>query len=117
MRAGLAAYVDDDNFAALYLDAYYSNIVIYERVGGQRNDKTYKIKMEEDFDYSAKHTLRAVRSGENVFYFVDGELVAEHTLKLAPSKVALITEDAQARFSDVVRRIGGRVEEISWARL
>ena len=111
---GFAAYVDDDNFAALYLDAYYSNIVIYERVGGQRNDKTYKIKMEEDFDYSAKHTLRAVRSGENVFYFVDGELVAEHTLKLAPSKVALITEDAQARFSDVVRRIGGRVEEISW---
>ncbi len=116
-RAGaFAGYVNDNNFAAIYIDAYYSNIVIYERLGGQSSDKTTNIKMPKDFDYFANHTIRIVRAGKTFTYYVDGEIISTRSFALGASKVALITEDAQARFSNVSRLIGGTEEKISWSK-
>ncbi len=112
---GFAAYVDNNNFAAVYIDAYYSNIVIYERRGSKSSDVTTKIKMPDGFDYYANHNIKVVRSGSTFTYYVDGNIIAERTLSLAASKVALITEDAQARFANVVRKVSGTAENISWS--
>lgn len=112
---GFAAYVDDDHFAAVYLDAYYGNIVIYERANGQDSDVTTNIRMPEDFDYHASHNFRIVRSGNTFTYYVDGEKIAERTLSLAASKVALITEDAVARFANVQRIVDGEAETLSFS--
>lgn len=111
---GFAAYIDDNNFAAFYVDAYYSNIVIYERSGGKPSDITTNIKMPDGFDYYADHNLKAVRRGRTFEYYVDGKLIASRTLSLGASQVALITEDAQARFANVVRTVGGELENIAW---
>lgn len=113
---GFAAYVDDNSFAAVYVDAYYSRMVIYERRNGQSSDVTVNIKMPDGFDYFANHNIKVVRS-VNVFrYYVDGMLIATRTLALAASEIALITEDAQARFANVVRKVNGSdvAEKISW---
>ena len=106
--------MDDDHFAAIYVDAYYSNIVIYERENGQPSDNTIKIDMGEGFDYDAPHLIRAEREGNCFRYYVDGELIAERTMNLAPSSVALITEDAQARFDRVSRTLDGVGENLTW---
>ncbi len=116
-RAGLfAGYVDDNQFLAFYIDAYYSNIVIYERTNGQSSDKTTNIKMEAGFDYYAEHSLKVVRSGNHFAFYVDGKLVDERTVALGPSKIALITEDAMARFANVTRIIAGAEESITWSQ-
>ncbi len=112
---GFAAYIDDNNFAAIYIDAYYSNIVVYERRGTQSSDVTTKIKMSDDFDYYAEHRIKAVRVGRTFTYYVDGIRIATRILDIGASKVALITEDAQARFANVVRKIGGTPESIAWS--
>ena len=111
---GFAAYVDDNNFAAFYIDAYYSNFVIYERSGGRTSDRTVNIKMSDSFDYYANHNLKVVRRGNKFDYFVDGKLITTRTLALGDSRIALITEDAQARYANVVRTVGGERENIVW---
>ena len=115
---GFAAYVSDDSFAAVYIDAYYSRMVIYERRNGRSSDVTVNIKMPDGFDYYAEHNIKVVRNGNTFRYYVDGTLIATRTLALAPSEVAIITEDAQARFANVVRKVNGSddAEKISWRK-
>ncbi len=107
-RAGIfGAYVNEEKFSALYIDEYYSNIVVYERTSGMSSDKVVKIAMPKDFDYTVEHNLKAVRNKTSITYYVDGQQVASRTFVSDKSSVAIITEDAVARFANVKATVGG----------
>jgi hypothetical protein len=107
-RAGImAAYINDNNFSAFYIDAYYKNIVIYNRSGSISSDITQKYKMDDSFDYSISHNLKVIRNGNAIEYYVDDILIDTLSTTLAASNNALITEDAVARFGNVSRENSG----------
>ena len=116
-RAGaFAAYVDDDCFAAVYIDAYYSNIVFYERTSGISSDRISKIKMPEGFDYKARHTIKCIRTGSQIEYYIDGTYLTTRSFISSAAKVALITEDAEARFGEVKLAVDGSEKNLSWTQ-
>lgn len=119
-RAGIfGAYIDDTRFSAIYIDAYYSNIVVYHRENGRSTDSTVNYRLE-NFDYKAAHVLSAVRSGREIKYYVDGEYLTSRYLSSAYAnakcKVAILTEDVEARFGSVSLKENGTAKDISWVK-
>ena len=113
-RAGIfAAYQSDNCFAAFYIDDYYNNIVVYERTKGVASDKVYNYKMSDDFDYSAAHLLKVVREGKSISYYVDGTLVVKRDFVAGKSKIGIITEDAEARFTALKLDCGGALQNLT----
>ena len=116
-RAGIySAYVSEDCFSAIYIDSYYSNIVIYERTNGKSTDRVTKYKMPEGFDYKAKHNIKVVKQSATITYYVDDVLITSKTVEKSAYKVGMITEDAVARFGNISLIVDGETKEINWVQ-
>ena len=116
-RAGVySAYVSEDNFHAIYIDSYYSNIVIYERTNGKSSDNVLKYKMPEGFDYKAKHNIKVVKESNTIVYYIDGQHIASRSISKTAYRVGMITEDAVARFGNISLIVDGETKETNWVQ-
>ena len=68
--------------------------------------------MPSDFDYKLTHNLTVCRQGNQFHYYVDNLYLTSRTFNIGNSWVAIITEDAVARFANVRYRVNNTGDPI-----
>ena len=112
-RAGImGAYVSQDKFSALYVEPYYNRISVYTRSNGIATDVTQRFNLD-GFDYKANHNLKAIRKGNIISYYID-EIFITSVVFEEKSSFGVVTEDAQARFANLVCKQDEKIINVSY---